>query len=178
VPRNRQNVDRGEKVRDIVAAAERSVRAGGYEALSFNDIAVELGLRRGAVYWYFKTKDDLFAAAAGSAIRAALSGGPTRAGYLKRITWAVDRLSELQPIHTALQERARHSPQPAALLATFQEEMRSRLREALAGHVPPERLEISARVIVTFVQGLLSEPRTKRARDNELAYLLERIVQQ
>jgi AcrR family transcriptional regulator len=176
VPRNRQHVDRSEKVEEIVRAGERAVRAGGYEALSVNTIAAELGLARGAVYWYFRTKDELFAASAARAIQTALSDPPKRAGYVSRIVWAVEQLAELRPIHTALQDRARHSEPAEVLLRAIQAEMSSQLRELLRSDVEPQRLEAVTRAIVIFVQGLLAMPLSSEERQRHLRFLLRALV--
>jgi AcrR family transcriptional regulator len=176
VPRNRQHVDRSEKVDEIVRAGERALRAGGYEALSFNTIAAELGLARGAVYWYFHSKDELFAASAARAIQTALSDPPKRGGYVNRILWAVEQLAELQPIHTALQDRARHSEPAELLLQEIQAEMCSQLRELLRPYIEPPRLEPVARAIVIFVQGLLSMQMPRKDRRGHLRFLLNELV--
>jgi AcrR family transcriptional regulator len=176
VPRNRQDVDRAEKIEEIVRAGERIVRAGGYEALSFNGIAEELGLARGAVYWYFRSKDELFAACAARAIQTALSKPPQRAGYAALIIWAVDQLAEIRPIHTTLQDRARHSRPAAELLEGIQGTLTAQLRELLRPHVEPARLEPVTGAIFVFVQGLLALPLTPRERQRHLRFLLKELA--
>ena len=64
MPRNRQDIDRDAKVDEIVTVAKRILNDGDYDALSFQAIADELGLARGALCWYFPSKDDLLVAAA------------------------------------------------------------------------------------------------------------------
>jgi AcrR family transcriptional regulator len=176
VPRNRQDVDRVEKIEEIVRAGERLVRAGGYEALSFSGIAEELGLARGAVYWYFRSKDELFAACAARAIQTALSNPPKRTGYASRIIWAVDQLAAIRPIHTTLQDRARHSKPAATLLQGIQGTLTSQLRELLRPHVTPARLEPVSGAIFVFVQGLLALPLAERERQRHLRFLLRELA--
>jgi hypothetical protein len=128
VPRNRRDVDREEKVAQILDAAESVLTVGGYDALSFTDLAEDLGLARNALYWYFPTKDDLFVAAAARSFTRALSNPPVKAGYARRIAWGVDRLAELQPLNMALHDRARHSKAAASLKDAVREQMCERLR--------------------------------------------------
>lgn len=52
------------KEQDILRAAERMVREGGYNAFSFRDIANEVGIRSASVHYHFPTKEDLGAAVA------------------------------------------------------------------------------------------------------------------
>lgn len=176
MPRNRRDVDRDEKIGDIVDVAALAVRAGGYEALSFNAIAKQLGLARGALYWYFPSKDELFVAAAARVFAEALSDPPRRAGYVGRILWAVEHLAELQPLVNALHERARHSEAAAGLELATQEEMCARLRDVLRPHVAAGRLEAVAQAIVVFVQGLLAMPLSPADRDRHLRFLLDELV--
>jgi len=44
----------------LLDAAERVFQAKGVSATSLNDIATEAGTTRGAIYWHFKDKGDLF----------------------------------------------------------------------------------------------------------------------
>jgi TetR/AcrR family acrAB operon transcriptional repressor len=44
----------------LLDAAERLFQAKGVSGTSLNDIAVEAGTSRGAIYWHFKDKADLF----------------------------------------------------------------------------------------------------------------------
>jgi TetR/AcrR family acrAB operon transcriptional repressor len=44
----------------LLDAAERVFAARGYEAATLDDIAAEAGLTKGAVYWHFESKTDLF----------------------------------------------------------------------------------------------------------------------
>lgn len=43
----------------IIAAAERRVRSAGFPALSFRDIAKDVGVKSSSVHYYFPTKGDL-----------------------------------------------------------------------------------------------------------------------
>jgi len=44
----------------LLDAAERVFQAKGVSSTSLNDIATEAGVSRGAIYWHFKDKADLF----------------------------------------------------------------------------------------------------------------------
>lgn len=176
MPRTRQHVDREAKVEEILAVAEARLRSGGYGALTFNAIAKELGLARGAIYWYFQSKDNLLVAAAASAFSAALANPPTRAGYQRRIMWAVERLADLQPLNTAVHERARHSQAVADFQDAVQQELCARLRDVLRPHVASVELEDVALTIVIFVQGLLTLPLTRTERERSLRFALSALV--
>lgn len=52
------------KEQEILEAAEKMVRQGGYNAFSFRDIAKEVGIKSSSVHYHFATKEDLGAAVA------------------------------------------------------------------------------------------------------------------
>ncbi len=50
------------KETEILEAAEKMVREGGYNGFSFREIAKEVGIKSSSVHYYFATKEDLGAA--------------------------------------------------------------------------------------------------------------------
>ncbi len=46
----------------LLDAAEARMRAGGYHAVSFRDLAADLGIKSASVHYYFPKKEDLGAA--------------------------------------------------------------------------------------------------------------------
>lgn len=55
--------DKGTRTRaEIVAAAERHFATRGFEATRLEDIATEVGIRRAAIFYYFRDKQELYAA--------------------------------------------------------------------------------------------------------------------
>jgi AcrR family transcriptional regulator len=55
-----------ERRAQIIEAALACFTRHGYVNATMDDIAAESGLSKGAIYWYFDSKDDLFQAAANS----------------------------------------------------------------------------------------------------------------
>lgn len=60
-----------ERRAQIIEAALTGFTRQGYVNTTMDDIAVESGLSKGALYWYFDSKDDLFQAAANSVMERA-----------------------------------------------------------------------------------------------------------
>ncbi len=92
----------------IVAAAARCFAQKGYDRASIDEVAKEAGLTKGAVYWHFKSKDDLFFAllderciemdrylpeALATAYQAAQSTGDPRQGLVTLITGIFQRIA-------------------------------------------------------------------------------------
>ncbi|HMA94182.1 MAG TPA: TetR/AcrR family transcriptional regulator, partial [Polyangiaceae bacterium] len=50
-----------ERQRDIIVAAGKALGTGGYEGVSLNRVLEQVGLSKGAAYYYFDSKDDLIA---------------------------------------------------------------------------------------------------------------------
>ncbi|TAU79545.1 TetR/AcrR family transcriptional regulator (plasmid) [Rhizobium leguminosarum] len=79
----------------VMTAAKATVQAHGYNALSFRELAKEVGIKSASVHYHFPTKGDLAAALArryteeGSAFLAELLATSEEA------TWCMDRYAEI-----------------------------------------------------------------------------------
>ena len=52
------------RVEALLSAAEKRVRSSGYNAVSFRDLAGDVGIKSASVHYHFPTKEDLAAAVA------------------------------------------------------------------------------------------------------------------
>src|ERR687895_1279768 len=103
MPRTRTDTNRETKVAEILEAADRRLREGGYEALSVAAIARELGLAQNAVYWYFPSKDHLFVAALERMLRDVVARKPPRQPSLERkVLWFVEQLDAMADVRAAM----------------------------------------------------------------------------
>ena len=62
MPRNRVQIPVEERRADLVAAATELFLERGYEGATMEDISKAAGVTRANIYWYFKSKDEVFAA--------------------------------------------------------------------------------------------------------------------
>lgn len=76
----------------IMQAALACFTRKGYNNTTMDDIAAESGLSKGSLYWYFKSKDDLFAAAIMSLL---MDVGEEAVAALEQYTTASDKLRAL-----------------------------------------------------------------------------------
>jgi AcrR family transcriptional regulator len=91
-----------ERRAQIIQAAMACFTRKGYNNTTMDDVAVESGLSKGALYWYFKSKDDLFKSAIlsffedsfGQQVIAALEQCPTASGKLRMLAQAMVGLGE------------------------------------------------------------------------------------
>jgi AcrR family transcriptional regulator len=175
--RTRTEVDREAKVDEIVAAAERRLRDGGYPALSVVGIARELGVAQNAVYWYFPSKDHLFVAALERVLRGIVAAKPPARGSAERkIVWFVDRLAEIEDVRAAMHERAGGSPVVAEFAAGLDAEWRGMLSGVLAQQVPGDELPDVVDAVLAVIQGVLARRASAPERRRTIAFALERLT--
>jgi AcrR family transcriptional regulator len=177
MPKTRQAVSRDEKVAEILAAAERRLREGGYEALSVAAIARELGLAQNAIYWYFPSKDDLFVATLEQMLREIAARKPLReVGEVERILWFTDQFEALSGLRGAMNERARSSKVVAEFVAELDALLSRMLSNALREHVPADQLPVAVETYRATVEGTFVKGLGKRQRRKVLRFALERLM--
>jgi AcrR family transcriptional regulator len=175
--RTRTELDRDAKVDQILEAAERRLREGGYPALSVVGIARELGLAQNAVYWYFPSKDHLFVAALERMMRGIVARKPPKRGGVDRqITWFVDQLAEVEHVRAAMHEQARASPVVADFVASVDVTWRRMLGNVLAERVPEGERALAVGALLATIQGVLAQGLKPAERKRVLAYALERLT--
>jgi AcrR family transcriptional regulator len=177
VARTRTDLDREAKTGEILAAAERRLRDGGYPALSIAAIARELGLAQNAIYWYFPSKDHLFVAALERMLRAIVARKPPQRGGIERqVTWFVDQLADIEQVTAAMHEQARTSPVIAEFATGLDATWRTMLTNVLAERVPEAQRPLAVAALLATIQGLLSQHVPKPQRTRVLAFALQRLA--
>ena len=175
MPRTRRDVEREEKVAEIVAAARRQALAGGFGALSIAAIARELGVAQNAIYWYFPSRDHLFVAVLRQLMADIAARKPPSGDVPSRAVWFVDRVAEVHPLLIAMRERAR----VADVVAEFEREtdqlVRAMIGRALDGAVPLAEVDLAIESFLSTIEGALLRnfPRKERAR--VVTYTLARL---
>jgi AcrR family transcriptional regulator len=178
MPRTRSELARDAKVAEIVEAAERRLRKGGYEALSVVGIARELGLAQNAIYWYFPTKDHLFVAALERMLRDIASRKPRHddVAPIERILWFTDQFQALSDLRGAMNERAGDSEVVAEFVEELDALLSRMLSNALRDHVPADQLPVAVETFRATVEGTFVKGLDKRARREVLTFVLERLI--
>jgi AcrR family transcriptional regulator len=178
MPRTRNELERDAKVAEILEAAERRLREGGYEALSVAGIARELGLAQNAIYWYFPSKDHLFVAVLGRMLQEIAARKPRGkgAGQTERILWFTDQFQVLSDLRGAMNERARDSQVVAEFVEQLDALLSRMLSNALRDHVPADELPIAVETFRATVEGTFVKGLNRRARRKVLTFALERLM--
>lgn len=96
-----QNTARAEgRRRDILLAAARVFARQGYAAATLDDVATQMGVTKGVIYYYFRSKEEIFTEIRATAIREAIErieaiiarGGPPDAMLRAAIRDLVDHI--------------------------------------------------------------------------------------
>lgn len=177
VPRTRPEKDREAKVDEVLDAAGRRLREGGYEALSVAAIARELGLSPNSIYWYFPSKDDLFVAAVRRILLGILAAKPPgRRSLESRVIWFVERLDEVEPVRSALYERARQSDVVAEFAEELQAGLRTMLGNALADEVAEPDRDLATEALLATIEGANVRRLSKEERRRVVKFALSRFT--
>jgi TetR/AcrR family transcriptional regulator, cholesterol catabolism regulator len=176
MPRTRRDVDRADKVAEIVEVAKRQALEGGYQAMSMAAIARELRVAQNAVYWYFPTRDHLFVAVLRQLVAEVVARKPpsTRDEF-ERAVWLVDRVAEVHPLLVAMRERAA----VAEVVRDFERELdavvRSMVSNAFAGAVSEDELGVAIESFLATVEGALLRQLAPAERARVVTFTLGRL---
>ncbi|MFJ9026204.1 TetR/AcrR family transcriptional regulator [Streptomyces sp. NPDC102259] len=112
MPRNRQQIPREERKGDLLAAATELFLAKGYDKTTMADISAAAGVARGNVYWYFDSKDHIFAAVINRMLSREiriLNEEQAGADPLSRLVRGLSDMRYSRPMHQAMHDRLPHS---------------------------------------------------------------------
>jgi TetR/AcrR family transcriptional regulator, cholesterol catabolism regulator len=177
MPKTRPRLSKETKVNQILEAAERRLREGGYEGLSVAAIARELGVAQNAIYWYFPSKDHLFVAVLEQMLQEIAARKPSRSnGTTERILWFTDQYAALSDLRGAMNERARDSQVVAEFVSDLDELLSRMLSNALRDHVSADELPLAVETFRATVEGAFVKGLERRERRRVLTFALERFV--
>ncbi|WP_328483401.1 TetR/AcrR family transcriptional regulator [Streptomyces sp. NBC_00377] len=112
MPRNRQQIPREERTGDLLAAATELFLSKGYDKTTMADISSAAGVARGNVYWYFDSKDHIFAAVMNRMLSREiriLNEEQAGADPLSRLVRGLSDMRYSRPLHQAMHDRLPHS---------------------------------------------------------------------
>jgi AcrR family transcriptional regulator len=179
VPRTRRDIEREDKVAEILEAAEGQLRDGGYDGLSLAGIARELGIAQNSIYWYFPSRDHLFVAALQRMFgKIVAHKPPAHRGLLNQVLWFVDQLHELYPLRAAMREQARRSDVVAEFERQLDGMLRTMLANAMRPHVPAKDLSSAVDAFNATVQGTYAREMKPAERRRLLRFSFERLFGQ
>jgi AcrR family transcriptional regulator len=177
MPKTRQDIDREAKVEEILEAAERRLREGGYEGLSVAAIARELGLAQNAIYWYFPSKDHLFVRALERMLRTIVARKPKHdVGTVELVLWFTDQFAAVFDLQGAMNEQARRSQVVAEFVRELDSVLDHMLSNVFRPYVSEEELPSAVGAFRATVQGAYLQGLDRKDRRRLLAYTLDRLT--
>ncbi|WP_052249823.1 TetR/AcrR family transcriptional regulator [Tateyamaria sp. ANG-S1] len=150
------------RAEQILELAEAEMRRGGFDAVSFRDLAEAAGIKSASVHYHFPTKADLgkavvqrYADAFLDGLGAPLDAGAAPAERMDhlanayRAAYAVRGSSCLCAVLGAVQA---HLPDVATQeVRAFYDRLQAWIADALADHAP----ELPPRVVISLLQGAM-----------------------
>lgn len=181
MPRTRIDVDRDEKVAEILDHAEVLFLDRGYSGTTMAELARAAGVATNAIYWYFPSKDDLFVAVVRRLFtRVFADARPERVrtpSDLESYLLAVfDGLAELSWITAMVHDRARESEVVANLHHRFHESSRAFYIEILRTEMKPREAELTADAMVALLEGVLTHESMGRPHTDVVRHALRRLT--
>lgn len=134
MPRNNQTVPRAERIAAVLDGATRLFLEHGFDTVKMTDIAAEAGIKSGALYWYFQSKDHLLAAALRRLVDdevERLAELPANVGPADRFVRLLTDLSPIRPLHASAHARMDYSVEVAEAHTFMVETLRSLASAAL-----------------------------------------------
>jgi AcrR family transcriptional regulator len=176
MPPTRPELNREEKVAEILAAAERRVREGGFDALSMSGIARDLGVAQNAIYWYFPSRAELFVAVLRRIQDDIAARKPRQAtNVVDRVLWFTDQFGPLHSLRPAMQEQARESPAVARFVRELDTLLERMLTNVFRERVPKPELPLAIDTFRAAVAGAYAQGLSRARRRKLLAYTLQQL---
>jgi AcrR family transcriptional regulator len=180
LPRNRQNIPREERSAELLAAATELFLTRGYARTTMADISAAAGVARGNVYWYFKSKDDIFAA-----VMDRMLGRETRAldSELRGsdpLTALIRGLADMRPfrsLHRAMHERMEYSPAVHEAHERFLDWVRTMVYQVLDQNPRPLDREMVADLAIAVFEGANVPQPARRPAHEMIRFLMESIFE-
>jgi AcrR family transcriptional regulator len=177
MPRTRPELDREDKIAEILEVAEGRLWEGGFEALSMAGIARDLGLAQNAIYWYFPSRAALFVAVLRRILEGIAARKPRgKLDVVERILWWTDQFAPVYVFHPAMQEQARESPIAADFVRQLDEVLNGMLANAFEGRVSEPELPLAIDSFRATVTGAYARGLSRQRRRKLLAFALERLL--
>lgn len=178
MPRNRQHIPRDERASELLAAATRVFVANGYAATTMTDISQAAGVARANIYWYFPSKDDVFAAVMNELYGAEIAELESRNADLDAYTRLVTGLKQLYPyrsLHLEMHPRIELSRAIHDSHETFMSWIRGLVHEVVDQAGAGIDKQMLADVIVATFEGARAPSETRPA--NELIpFILDTVL--
>lgn len=175
MPRNRQHIPRDERAADLLQAATAVFVAKGFTATTMADISEAAGVARANIYWYYPSKDDIFAAVMNelySTEIARVMDGSATLDARSRLTSLLKQLYPYRALHLEMHTRIKQSAGVRSAHDKFMSQIRQLVYEVVDQAGADIDRQMLSDVVLAVFEGARSPTETRPA--NELIpFILE-----
>jgi AcrR family transcriptional regulator len=179
LPRNRVQIPVEERRADLVAAATELFLERGYEGATMEDISKAAGVTRANIYWYFKSKDEVFAAVMEQMLRREIHALATEhAGLdaLSRLTRGLVDMRSYRSLHQAMHDRLSHSESVQRTHDTWLDWIRGMVGEVLDERGAETDRELAAHLIEAVFEAVHVPLAHRRPPHEMIRFILDRLT--
>jgi len=178
MPKNRQHIPRDERAAELLNAATKVFVAKGYAETTMTDIGEAAGVARANIYWYFASKDEIFAAAMSELYSSEFAELKDRDADLDaygRLTVGLKQLYPYRFLHLDMHARIHHSESVHETHDLFMSWIRDLVHEIIDQAGVGIDKQLLADVIVATFEGARAPTETRPA--NELIpFILDSVL--
>jgi TetR/AcrR family transcriptional regulator, repressor of the mexAB-oprM multidrug resistance operon len=179
MPRNRQQIPREERAGEIITAATELFLRHGYAGTTIAEISAAAGVARANVYWYYPSKDHVFAAVMdrmlGREVRA-LEHELRDLDPLSKLIRGLSDMRRFRGLHQSMHHRMEESDAVRGAHERFLVWIRSMVEAVVdAGGGTVDKAMISDIVVSVFEGVNVSEPAPRPAPEM-IRFLLQALI--
>jgi AcrR family transcriptional regulator len=180
VPRNRQHIPREERKAEVLAVATELFLSHGYAGTTMAEISRAAGVAPAAVYWYFPSKDDVFAAVMDRMLSREiriLDEDHADDDPMSHLVRGLNDMRVFRPLHQAMHGRLLQSDAVREAHDRFLDWIRDLVRKMVdALDDPAVDRELVADTAITLFEGLNVEGAPPRPAAQLMRFLLESVL--
>jgi TetR/AcrR family transcriptional repressor of mexAB-oprM operon len=179
LPRNRRDIPREERLSALLDVAQRLFVDRTFDAVTMAEIARQSGVKSGAVYWYFPTKDHVLAAVmerASAALWRGLDELPADVAPADRLVYFLTSLRPLRSIHVAMHSRMARSDVVADAHLVLMSRFRELAMSALDMSDGEFDRSLAVEALCAAFEGANMDPDLERSGTEIVQFLLTRVL--
>ncbi|WP_167736469.1 TetR/AcrR family transcriptional regulator [Nocardioides sp. 1609] len=166
MPRNRRHIPRDERAAELLDAATQEFVAHGYANTTIASISAAAHVARANVYWYYESKDDVFAAVMDGLLDREIEQLNVQHASLDAASRLKRGLVELYPyrhLHREMHERLPYSATVEAAHTKFMGWLTGLVREALTESGTELDTNMATDMVIAIFEGARSPTETRPA---------------
>ena len=178
MPKNRQHIPRDERTGDLLHAARSLFVANGYVSTTIADISAAVGVARANIYWYWDSKDDIFASVMNQILDeeiSALNRATADMTPYEQLIVGLRQMYPFRPLHRAMHERLSYSTAVQGAHDMFLTWVRDLVIQTVGESVGDVDTALAADVVVAAFEGSHTESSNRPAHEM-IPFMLDAIL--